>query len=110
MTWDRNKTGSNIPVSVKRTVHTRQHGMCNTYDPTVCTGRINEYDHTINVKATGRPRRELERDPDLLQGLCTPCHKAKIQDEAKAGRIRRSGKRRPPLHPADAATNPRNVC
>lgn len=102
MVWERNKTGSNIPASVKRTVHDRQHGLCNTYDRTVCTGRIDEYDHIINVKATGQTRRQLEHDPNLLQGLCHPCHGVKIQTEAAEGRIRRSGKRRPRTHPADA--------
>lgn len=106
MVWERNKTGSNIPASVKRTVRDRQHGMCATYNPTVCTGAIDEYDHTINVKATGRPRRELERDPDLLQGLCTPCHRAKVQVEAAAGRLRRSGRRTPRPHPSDALRAP----
>ena len=102
MAWDRNKTGSNIPASVKRTVRDRQHGHCNTYRPEVCTGTIDEYDHIINVKATGKTRRELERNPDLLQGLCKPCHKVKIQAEAREGRMRRSGRRRPRVHPADA--------
>lgn len=101
MAWDRNKTGSNIPASVKREVHDRQHGMCNTINPTVCTGTIDEYDHIINVKTTGKPRRQLERDPDLLQGLCSPCHTVKVQAEAVAGRQRRSGRRRPRVHPAD---------
>lgn len=99
--WERNKTGSNIPASVKRTVHHRQHGICATYNPTVCTGSIDEYDHIINVKATGKQRRDLERDPDLFQGLCQPCHRVKIQREAAFGRQRRAGKRKPRPHPSD---------
>ena len=102
MAWSNNKTGSNIPARVKAEVHRRQHGLCNTIDPNVCTGLINEYDHIVNVKTTGQARRDLERDPDLLQGLCTPCHKVKIQAEAKAGQARRAGRRRPRPHPADA--------
>lgn len=101
MVWERNKTGSNIPTSVKRVVHDRQHGICATYDPTVCVGTIDEYDHIVNVKTTGMQRKQLERDPDLFQGLCQPCHKAKIQREARDGQRRRSGKRRPRPHPAD---------
>ena len=97
MVWERNKTGSNIPASVKRTVHTRQDGICATYDRTVCMGRIDEYDHIVNVKATGQTRRQLERDPDLLQGLCTPCHRAKVQDEARVAR--NAWKRQPERHP-----------
>lgn len=102
MAWERNKTGSNIPASVKAEVRDRQQGLCHTIDPTVCTGLIDEYDHIINVKATGQRRRHLERDPDLLQGLCTPCHKVKVQAEAREGQRRRSGKRKPRPHPADA--------
>lgn len=101
MAWDRNKTGSNIPAAVKSEVHDRQNGMCAVHDPTVCTGAIDEYDHIVNVKATGQQRRQLERDPNLLQGLCWPCHRAKIQREAQAGRQARSGRRRPRVHPAD---------
>lgn len=37
-----------------------------------------------------------------LQTLCEPCHAIKTQQEAARGRQRRSGKRRPPLHPSDA--------
>lgn len=102
MAWERNKTGSNIPQRVKDAVNARQDDMCACIDRTICWGTIDEYDHIINVKATGKTRRELERDPELLQGLCIPCHRVKIQLEARAGRKRRSGKRKPRPHPADA--------
>ncbi|BBY36320.1 hypothetical protein MMAN_04540 [Mycobacterium mantenii] len=39
---------------------------------------------------------------DNLVTLCVPCHQPKTQAEAARGRWRRSGKRRSPLHPADA--------
>lgn len=41
-------------------------------------------------------------DPDNLQAVCRPCHDAKTAGEAIAGRASTRGKRRPPLHPADA--------
>ncbi len=43
---------------------------------------------------------------DNLGALCVACHKLKTQAEAARGRQRRSPKRRPPLHPADALSGP----
>jgi hypothetical protein len=99
MAWVNNKTGSNIPQRVKRIVNARQADMCATIDRSVCWGTIDEYDHIVNVKRTGMTRAGLN-NPDLLAGLCKPCHKVKTQLEAQAGRNR--GKRKPPKHPADA--------
>jgi hypothetical protein len=105
MAWKHSNPGSHIPQWVKHIVNTRQDDMCITIDPTKCWGTIDEYDHIINVKATGKTRRELDRDPNLLQGLCLPCHSVKTQAEARAGRQKRSGKRKPRPHPADALLN-----
>lgn len=98
MAWS-NTPGHSIPQRVKNIVHQRQAGCCATIDKTVCWGTIDEYDHIINVKSTHTDRRHLN-NPDLLQGLCRPCHKIKTQAEAQAARNR--GKRKPPRHPADA--------
>jgi hypothetical protein len=99
--WRNGGPGSHIPQRVKDAVNARQDDMCACIDKRVCWGTIDEYDHITNVASTGMDRRELNRDPDLLQGLCRPCHQVKTQAEARAGKQRRSGKRRPRVHPAD---------
>jgi hypothetical protein len=53
------------------------------------------------------PRAEGGQDVlDNLATKCVPCHKIKTQQEAARDRRRRSGKRLPPLHPADALSGP----
>lgn len=96
MAWAHNKSGSNIPTRIKRIVYARQNGTCNTIDPGVCTGMVEEYDHIINIKAM-RLDRQQANHPDLLQGLCIPCHRHKTQAEAKAGMNKH--KRTPQQHP-----------
>lgn len=98
MAWVNGGPGSKIPESTKQTVRDRQQGWCNTIDPRVCTGQIDQFDHISNIKAQ-RINRAEANDADLIQGLCEPCHKVKTQAEAQAGR--RRGKRPPPPHPAD---------
>lgn len=100
MTWTRGGTGSKIPVGIKRDVMDRQHGRCNTIDPNVCTGYIQEYDHVVNVKTLGIARADAN-DPGNIQGLCTPCHKVKTQREARAAAAARSARGRHPVerHP-----------
>jgi hypothetical protein len=99
MVWVNGGPGSKIPIATKRTVNTRQHNRCAVFNPTLCTGSIDEYDHIVNVKAQRVDRRQAN-NPSTIQGLCLPCHKAKTQGEAIAARSR--GKRTPPTHPADA--------
>lgn len=99
MAWANGAPGSHIPEATKRTVRRRQGNQCNTIDPTVCVGAIHDYDHTVNLKAAGLTRASANH-PDLIQGLCKPCHKVKTQAESLAAR--RRGKRPPPRHPADA--------
>lgn len=98
MAWVNGGPGSKIPASAKRAIRIRQRNQCAVYDPTVCTGQLDEFDHIVNVKAAKVDRRTANH-PDLLQGLCIPCHRAKTQAEAQAGR--RRGKRPPPPHPSD---------
>lgn len=96
MAWTNGAPTNRIPAATKRRVRARQGNRCNTIDPTVCTGTIDEYDHIINIKTLGIDRAKAN-DIDNLQGLCAPCHKVKTQREAQAGRNR--WKRRPEPHP-----------
>ena len=73
----------------------RQHGLCNTINPDVCTHTIDEYDLIINIKTTRQDPKRAK--PSEIQGLCHPCHAIKTQAEAKAGMNRQ--KRPPSPHP-----------
>lgn len=97
MTWQTGGSGSHIPERSKREVRRRQHNQCAVFDASVCNGLIEQYDHVINVKST-RIRREEQNDPDLLQGLCKPCHGKKSSAE---GHLAKRAKRfrPPPAHP-----------
>lgn len=97
--WANGQPASNIPIAVKRTIRARQHNRCAVFEPTVCVGTLDEFDHIVNVK-TQRVDRQQANDPNGIQGLCVPCHKVKTQAESLAARSR--GKRRPPVHPSDA--------
>lgn len=95
MAWTNGGPGSNIPAATKRAVRQRQGDRCNTIDPQVCTGRIDEYDHIINVASSGLDRAHAN-DANGIQGLCAPCHKVKTQREARAaGSARRARGRHP---------------
>lgn len=98
MAWDNGGPGSKIPAAVKRTVRDRQEDRCNTIDPTVCTDRIDEFDHIINVKTLGIDRAQAN-DPNSIQGLCLPCHKLKTQREARSAAAARAARGR---HPTEA--------
>lgn len=96
MPWVNGQPGSHIPASIKREVRERQHDRCNTINPTVCTGVIDEFDHIINIARLGIDRRDAN-DPTNIQGLCKPCHRSKTRSESQAARNRR--KRAPYQHP-----------
>lgn len=98
MAWANGGPGSKIPAAVKRQVRDRQHDQCATYDPNVCTGIIDEFDHIINVKTLGI-HRALANDSGGIQGLCRPCHTAKTQRESKAALAARTARGR---HPTEA--------
>ena len=85
MVWENTASGSHIPAKSKRVVSKRQGGKCINLDHRVCTGDIDEYDHVVNIKSL-RIERSHANDPALLQGLCTPCHKLKTQQEAYQAR------------------------
>lgn len=95
MTWVNGGYGSSIPTAVKRAVWSRDQGLCQI-GRAGCTEIGEEYDHIVNVAGTGQQRRELNR-PELLQLVCSSCHRSKTQAEARAGRAR--WKRVPERHP-----------
>jgi hypothetical protein len=96
MTWTNGGPGNPIPRKVRRAVYVRQHGLCAVYDPRVCTGQLDEYDHIVNTATTHIPRHLCTAHD--VQGLCHNCHVLKTQGEAKAGK--RAKRFRPPLpHP-----------
>jgi 5-methylcytosine-specific restriction endonuclease McrA len=96
MTWTNGGPGNRIPRRVRRAVYVRQHGRCNVYDPSVCSGSLDEYDHIVNTAVSGIPRSQCSAND--VQGLCSPCHNAKTQVEARHGK--RAKRYRPPLlHP-----------
>lgn len=100
MAWTNGGPGSKIPEWIKRAVRESQQGQCNTIDPNVCTGQIDEFDHVINVKTLGIDRAHAN-DLNNIQGLCTPCHTVKTQGESRAANAARAARGRHPTerHP-----------
>lgn len=96
MAWENGGAGSKIPIGIKKLVRDRQGNQCVCLDSSFCTGQIDQFDHIVNIKAL-RIERKDGNDPNNLQGVCIPCHKKKIQQEALAGR--RKHLRPPPPHP-----------
>lgn len=95
--WHSDSRGRTVPQALQQQCFKRDHYTCTNcgYQGRQLPGDLNA-DHVI-------PR--AEGGPDTLENLttrCIPCHGVKTQQEAARGRQRRSGKRRPPLHPADA--------
>jgi 5-methylcytosine-specific restriction enzyme A len=96
MPWNTD-TGRTVPPALRRACFRRDNWCCVKcgYHGRPHTGELH-CDHIMPVAEGGT---------DILANLstlCVPCHKQKTQAEAARGRQRRSGKRRPPLHPADA--------
>lgn len=89
--WANGGPGNNLAPHVKRAVKARQRARCAVYNPRVCTGTLDEYDHILNTAATGTPRDQATADD--IQGLCRPCHNAKTQREAVAARRARRADR-----------------
>lgn len=88
---------SNTPTRLRRACLRRDDYTCQRcgYESEPNSGELH-VDHIHNRAEGGQD--EL----DNLQTLCTSCHNPKTQAEAARGLQRRSGKRKPPLHPADA--------
>lgn len=95
--WHPDSAGRTVPYALQQRCFKRDHYTCQQcgFVGTPNAGELHA-DHIIPSAEGG--------DTTLanLQTLCTPCHKPKIQQEAARGRARRSGKRKPPLHPSDA--------
>lgn len=87
---------------VRAQVLNRDHYECQIQGPH-CTGRAVAVDHWIPIAEGGDPF-----NPDACIAICTPCHQAKTSAEATRGRRRRRSNKRPPRkHPADALNDDR---
>jgi 5-methylcytosine-specific restriction enzyme A len=101
MVWREGSNNRPVPYRLQKACFRRDEWTC------VGCGFVGEpnagqlqADHII-------PRAEGGVDTlENLATLCVSCHGIKTQQEAARGRQRRSGKRRPPLHPADALSGP----
>lgn len=81
MTWGQ---GSSIPKRIKDQVR-RRDKVCQLQYPGVCTGRIDEFDHTIGLADQGRRRNDRPVTATELQGVCSPCHGHKTGEQRRAG-------------------------
>lgn len=85
---------SNWP-RIRAKVLTRDGWECQLRQPG-CLTEATEVDHIQPVSQGG------DDDLDNLAAVCHPCHKKKTAIETAAAQARRSGKRPPRTHPADA--------
>ncbi|MCG7592397.1 HNH endonuclease [Mycobacterium sp. PSTR-4-N] len=98
--WERDPdVGRTVPYKLQQACFKRDHWTCQQcgFEAEPNKGQVHA-DHIIN---------RAEGGEDLLENLitrCVPCHGPKTQAEATRGRERRSGKRPPRRHPADALT------
>lgn len=103
MTWSQNTNGRSVPHGLQQRCFKRDKWTCQGcgYVGRQRPGDLHA-DHVHNRAEGG------QNDLDNLQTLCDDCHKPKSAAERARGRARRSGKRKPPLHPADALSHPAN--
>lgn len=80
MTWGQ---GSNIPKRIKDQVR-RRDKVCQLQYPGICTGRIDEFDHPDGLAAHGQQRTTV-RSASEVQGVCSPCHTEKTEEQRLAG-------------------------
>lgn len=80
MTWGQ---GSNIPKRIKDQVRRRDQ-TCRLQYPGICTGAIDEFDHPDGLAAQGQQRTTV-RNALEVQGVCTPCHGQKTEEQRQAG-------------------------
>lgn len=74
------RTGSVAHKVWRRAVLERDHWRCQIRGPK-CLGKATQADHIVNVKRGG-----AEYDLTNGQAVCAPCHQAKTQREALAGK------------------------
>lgn len=93
MTWGQ---GSTIPKRVKDQVR-RRDKTCRLQYPGICTGAIDEFDHPDGLAAQGQERTTVQ-SADEVQGVCSPCHGKKSEEQRVAGILaavsRRGGRSR----------------
>ncbi|MFN3005127.1 hypothetical protein [Mycolicibacterium wolinskyi] len=80
MTWGQ---GSTIPQRIKDQVRVRDK-TCQLRYPGICTGAIDEFDHPDGLAAQGQDRKPV-RSAREVQGVCTPCHDHKTEQQRRAG-------------------------
>mgnify|MGYP000078324698 CR=1 FL=1 len=97
MPWSAHRTASSAVTGtaawrrIRAYVLTRDAYACQIQGPT-CLGAATEVDKRIPVAQGGDPL-----DPSNLSSVCAPCHKAKTQQDARAGRA--TTRRTPEPHP-----------
>lgn len=96
VTWSTN-TGRSVPYALQQACFKRDHWTCQGcgYEGRQRKGDLFA-DHKHNRAEGG------EDHLDNLQTLCRPCHAPKTAAERARGIARRTGRRRPRAHPADA--------
>jgi len=79
MTWGQ---GRYVSPKVKDQVR-RRDKTCRLHYPG-CTGNIDEFDHPDGLAQQGLQRTTIH-NADEVQGVCTPCHAAKTEQQRRAG-------------------------
>lgn len=88
MTWGQ---GSTIPKRIKDQVRRRDQ-TCRLQYPGICTGAIDEFDHPGGLAAQGQQRTAV-RSAIEVQGVCSPCHAHKTEQQRLAGIARAKAQR-----------------
>jgi 5-methylcytosine-specific restriction protein A len=98
MAWSPNSGGRSVPYRLQQACFKRDRYTCQGcgYEGEPNDGTLHA-DHIHNRAEGGQDTL------DNLATLCTPCHEPKTTHERARGRQRRQGRRRPRMHPADAA-------
>lgn len=78
----------------------RDDHRCRIRIPGVCVGHATEVHHVVGIAET-RTRRRDATDPEQCIAACPPCHAVITKQQTQEGRARRTGRRRPPMHPSD---------
>jgi 5-methylcytosine-specific restriction protein A len=96
MTWESKRPGSTRAWrAVRLQVLKRDQYRCQL-QYAECVGQATEVDHITNIAASNTQRAQAN-NPNELQAVCSPCHRAKTQREA--AQARGSWRRPPERHP-----------